>query len=160
MCLCLIIVMNVSIVCNNALLQFSIKPIRNCSDLCLVLFSDLCLCMQCSAVQCSAVPPCTPPSLAHDSVHLTVSLLEDGLTGSWAIYCMLGAVRPVLELLEVDRAEEEFTTNNSAINPDTRATKVRHLHLHLQLNMCIHMNMLRFRWPATCELSCWIQRDI
>ena len=81
---------------------------------------------------------------------------------------MLGAVRPVLELLEVDWAEEEDTSNNSAINPDTGAIKVRHqhqhlhLHLHMQLNlhMHLHMHMHRFRWPVPCVLSYWIQRDI
>ena len=37
---------------------------------------------------------------------------------------MKRAVKPVLKLLEVDWAEEEGTSNNSAINPDTRAIKV------------------------------------
>ena len=100
-----------SINCNNSLLQFSIRTIRNCSDLCSVLFSDLC---HCSATLCT-------PSLAHNSVHLTVSLLENVLAGQQLVLgnSMLGAVRPVLELLEVDWAEEEDTSNNSANNPDT-----------------------------------------
>ena len=132
--------------------QFSIRTVRNWSVLCSVLFSDLC---HCSATLYT-------PSLAHDSVHLTVSLLEDVLAGQQLVLgnSMLGAVRPVLELLEVDRAEEEDTSNNSAINPDTGAIKVRHLHLHLHMHMHIHMHMYRFRWPDPCELSYWIQRDI
>ena len=154
------------------MLQFSIRTIRNCSDLCSVLFSDLC---HCSATLYT-------PSLAHDSVHLTVSLLEDVLAGQQLVLgnSMLGAVRPVLELLEVDWAEEEDTSNNSAINPDTGAIKVRHqhlhlhlhlhmhmhmqlnlhMHLHLHLHLHLHMHMHRFRWPAPCVLSYWIQRDI
>jgi hypothetical protein len=62
------------------------------------------------------------PSLAHDSVHLTASLLEDVLAGQEHLVLgnsMLWAVRPVLELLEVDWAEEEGTSNNSAMNHDT-----------------------------------------
>ena len=132
--------------------------LRNCSDLCSVLFSDLC---HCSATLCT-------PSLAHNSVHLTVSLLENVLAGQQLVLGMLWAVRPVLELLEVDWAKEEDTSNNSSINPDTGAIKVRHqhqhlhLHLHMQLNlhMHLHMHMHRFRWPVPCVLSYWIQRDI
>ena len=120
--------MNLSIVCNNSVLQFSIRTIRNCSDLCSVLFSDFCHC--CTTLY--------TPSLAHDSVHLTASLLEDVLAGHWPLLSgqqlvlgtsMLWAVRPVLELLDVDWAEEEDTSNNLAINHDTGAIKVRHLHL-------------------------------
>ena len=85
---------------------------------------------------------------------------------------MLGAVRLVLELLEVGWAEEEDTSNDSTINPDTGAIKVRHqhlhlhlyLHMHMQLNLHmhlhLHMHMHRFRWPVPCVLSYWIQRDI
>ena len=115
--------MNLSIVCNKSVLQFSIRTIRNCSDVCSVLFSDLC---HCSDTLCT-------PSLAHNSVHLAVSLLENVLVGQQLVLGMLGAVRPVLELLEVDWAKEEDTSNNSAINPDTGAIKVRHQQL-LQLN--------------------------
>ena len=61
---------------------------------------------------------------------------------------MLGAVRPVLELLEVDWAEEEDTSNNLSINPDTGAIKVRHLHLylhlHLHLQIVMKKNIKRF----------------
>ena len=152
--------MNLSIVCNKSVLQFSIRTIKNCSDLCSVFFRDLC---HCSATLCT-------PSLAHNSVHLTVSLLENELAGQQLVLGMLGAVRPVLELLEVDWAEEEDTSNNSAINPDTGAIKVRHLylhlhlhlhlHMHMQLNLHMHMHMQRFRWPAPCVHSYWIQRRI
>ena len=120
------------------MLQFSIRTIRNCSDLCSVLFSDLCHC---------SVTLCTP-SLAHNSVHLTVSLLENVLAGQQLVLGMLGAIRPVLKLLEVDWAEEEDTSNNSAINPDTGAIKVRHQHLHLHLHIQLNLHMHRFRWPA------------
>ena len=60
-----------STVCQDSVLQCSIRTIENCSNLCAVLFSDLC---HCSATQYT-------PSLTHDSVHLTVSLLEDVLAG-------------------------------------------------------------------------------
>ena len=82
---------------------------------------------------------------------------------------MPGAVTPVLELLEVDWAKEEDTSNNLAINPDTGAIKVRnqhlhlhlhlHLHIHLQLklHMHMHMHMHRFRWSAPCVVRYWIQ---
>ena len=69
-------------------------------------------------------------------VRLTVSLLEDMLAGQQLVLgnSMLGAVRSVLKLLEVDFAnEEEDTSNDSAINPDTEAIKERDLYLHLTL---------------------------
>ena len=134
---------------------------------CSALFSDLCHC----------ITTLYTPSLAWP-VHLTVSLLENVLAGQQLVLgiSMLGAVRPVLELLEVDWAKEEDTSNNSAINPDTRAIKVRHqqlhlhlhlhMHMHMQLNLHMHkhlhmhMHMHRFRRPAPCVLSYWIQRDI
>ena len=74
------------------------------------------------------------PSLAHDSVHLAVSLQEDVLAGQQLVLAnsILGAVRPVLELLDVDWAQKEDTSSNSTINPDTRAIKLKHLHLHLK----------------------------
>ena len=65
---------------------------------------------------------------------------------------MLGAVRPVLELLEVGWAEEEDTSNNSAINPDTGAIKVRHQHLHLQ--MLLHMHLHSAHAHAQVQVAC------
>ena len=109
--------------------------IRNCSDLCSVLFSDLCHC--CTTLY--------TPSLAHDC---QPDCLPAGGCAGWALpsgqqlvlgNSMLWAVRPVLELLEVDWAEEEDTSNNLAINHDTGAIKVRHLHLHLPMYLYLYI---------------------
>ena len=117
------------------MLQCSIRTIENCSDLCAVLFSDLC--------HCSAT--LHTPSLSYDSVSLAVSLLEDVLAGQQLVVggSILGAVRPVLELLGVDWVEEEDSNNNSAINPDTRAIKIRHMHMHkhMPVHVYVHMHM-------------------
>ena len=64
-----------------------------------------------------------------------------GSSWFWAIACWRQS-----GVLEVDWAEEEDTSNNSAINPDTGTVKGRHLHLHLHLHL--HMHMHRFMWPA------------
>ena len=123
--------MNLSIVCSDEICQCSMRTIEQCSNLCATLFSDLC--------RCSAT--LHTPSLDHHSVRLTVSLLEDVLAGEQLVLggSMLVAVRPVLELLGVDWAED--TNNNSAINPETGAIEVGHMHMHMHMHIHIHITI-------------------
>ena len=115
--------MNLSIVCSDEIYQCSIRTIEQCSNFCATLFSDLC--------RCSAT--LHTPSLDHDTVRLTVSLLEDVLAGEQLVVggSMLVAVKLVLQLLGVDWAED--TNNNWAINPATGAIEVGHMPMHMHM---------------------------
>ena len=57
--------MNMKLVCSDAVVHCSIQTVENCSDFCKSLFSDMCCCTATLHV----------PSLDHDSVSLTLSLL-------------------------------------------------------------------------------------
>ena len=122
--------MNLRIVCSDSVLQCSRTTIENCSELCGVLFSDLC--------RCSAT--LHTPSLDHDHVSLTVSLMEGMLAGQQLVVRgrMLEAVRPVLDLLGVDWAVEEDTNSNSSIHPETGAIEVMHMHMHMHCHRHFH----------------------
>ena len=118
--------MNLQVVCCDAVLHCSISTVENCSDFCRSLFSDVCRCTATLHV----------PSLDHDSVSLTLSLLEQVVAGQELVVesSLLGATRPVLELLGVTWEAEGDGNNNSSINPTTGAIKVlsRHSHSGLQ----------------------------
>ena len=63
--------MNVNLVCSDAVVYCSIRTVENCSDFCRTLMSDVCRCTATIHV----------PSLDHDSVSLTLSLLEQVVAG-------------------------------------------------------------------------------
>ena len=63
--------MNMKLVCSDAVLHCSIQTVENCSDFHKSLFSDVCRCTATLHV----------PSLDHDSLSLTLSLLEQVVAG-------------------------------------------------------------------------------
>ena len=78
------------LVCSDAVVHCSIQ---NCSDFCKSLFSDVCCCTATLHV----------PSLDHDSVSLTLSLLEQVVDEHELVIesSLLRPIRLVLELLGV-----------------------------------------------------------
>ena len=108
--------MNVNLVCSDAVVHCSIRTVENCSDLCRSLLSDVCCCTATIHV----------PSLDHDSVSLTLSLLEQLVAGEQLVVesSLLGPVRSVLELLGVTWETDGDGNNNSSINPTTGDLKV------------------------------------
>ena len=118
--------MNILIVFSDAVLHCSIRTVENCSDFCTRLFSGVCRC-------CTAT--LYIPSLDHDSVSLTLSLLEQAVAGQQLVVesSMLGAVRPVLELLGVAWDTGGDSNNTSSINPTTGAMQVLSSHPHAEL---------------------------
>ena len=117
--------MNIQIVFSDAVLHCSIRTVENCSDFCTRLFSGVCRCTATLHV----------PSLDHDSVSLTLSLLEQAVAGQQLVVesSMLGAVRPVLELLGVAWDTGSDSNNTSSINPTTGAMQVLSSHPHAEL---------------------------
>ena len=109
--------MNLRVVCSDgAVVHCSIRTVENCSDFCTRMFSDMCRCTATVII----------PSLDHDSVSLTLSLLEQTVAGQQLVVesSMLGAVRPVLELLGVAWDLGGDGNNNSTLNPNTGAIQV------------------------------------
>ena len=81
------------LVCSDAVRHCSIQTVEICSDFCRILFCDMCRCTATLHV----------PSLDHDSVSLTLSLLEQVVDEHELVIesSLLRPIRLVLELLGV-----------------------------------------------------------
>ena len=130
--------MNMKLVCSDAVVHCSIQ---NCSDFCKSLFSDVCRCTTTLHV----------PSLDHDSVSLTLSLLRQVFAGQEVVIesSLLRPIRPVLELLGVTWETEGNINNNSSLNPTTGALKVLSSHVHAFSPCTMHMPLHLVQAPFT-----------
>ena len=81
----------------------------------------------------------------------TLSLLEHVEAGQELVVksSMVGATRPVLELLGVTWDTDGDSSNNSFVNPTTGVVKVLsshtqhiHMHMHMHMHMHIHINII------------------
>ena len=119
----------------------SIQTVENCSDFCRSLFSDVCRCTATIHV----------PSLDHDSVSLTLSLLEQVVAGQELVIesSLLRLIRPVMELLGVTWETEDDGNNNSSLNHTTGALKVLYSHVHAFSPCTMHMPLHLVHSPCT-----------